>query len=107
MKRFVCNRCGQCCRWPGCVKLELAEIAAIAAFLGWSEEDFLARYTQLRPDRSGLALLDNADKSCIFLTGQPGATGCLIEPVKPAQCRKFPDEWNFPGWQNECKGHYE
>ena len=26
MEKFTCLRCGACCRWPGAVKLENAEI---------------------------------------------------------------------------------
>jgi Fe-S-cluster containining protein len=104
--RYDCQRCTACCRWPGLVKVDDAEIAAIAGFLGLSEHDFIQRYTRLRPGRDGLALIDKgADPSgvyhheCIFLDGRD----CAIQPVKPRQCAGFPNTWNFPGWREVCE----
>ena len=102
-KQFRCRRCGNCCRWPGAVRVETAEIDRIAAFLGMAVEQFLAEYTELLPDRSGLTLPEKPDGSCCFLEeGSPAR--CRIEPVKPAQCRRFPEHWNFPGWEREYTG---
>ena len=102
-KQFRCRRCGNCCRWPGAVRVETAEIDRIAAFLGMAVEQFLAEYTELLPDRSGLTLPGKPGGSCCFLEeGSPAR--CRIEPVKPAQCRRFPEHWNFPGWERECAG---
>ena len=39
------------------------------------------------------------DGACIFLEGQD----CKIQPVKPQQCRGFPNAWNFPGWREVCE----
>ena len=105
---FVCRRCGNCCRWPGCVKLRPGEFEAIAAFLGIAEEEFSARFTLLSRDRQDLVLAERADGSCIFLESSPdGAALCAVEPVKPRQCRDFPERWNFPDWRNECHGVFE
>lgn len=102
MSNFVCTRCGNCCRWSGCVIVTPARIDAIAAFLGITPEAFIEQWTKLTPDRQGLTLIEKADGSCIFLEdGKPA--GCRIEPVKPEQCRRFPEQWNFPGWEKECK----
>ena len=97
--RYACQRCTNCCRWPGFVKLTEQDITSISAFLGLSEGDFIQRYTRLRPRRDGLALIDNPDESCIFLEGRD----CRIQPVKPIQCSGFPNEWNFPGWRDVCE----
>ena len=97
--RYACQRCTNCCRWPGFVKLSAPDIAAIAAFLETTEHDFIQRFTRLRPRRDGLALIDQPDGACIFLDGRD----CRIQPVKPAQCRGFPNEWNFPGWREVCE----
>jgi Fe-S-cluster containining protein len=78
--------------------VDQAEIAGIATFLQLEESDFIARYTRLRTDRNGLSLLEQADDSCIFLSGND----CLINEVKPGQCRDFPNKWNFPGWRQVC-----
>jgi uncharacterized protein len=96
---YVCQRCTNCCRWPGVVEVSDAEIAAIAAHVGVSESEFIARHTRLRPDRSGLSLLERPDHSCEWLKGRD----CSIQSVKPRQCRGFPNEWNFPGWREQCE----
>ena len=103
-EKFVCKRCGACCRWEGAVKLEGNEADAIAGFLGMSVEEFLDKHTRLTPDRQHLSLLEKSNGECEYLTVAPdGLPGCAIESVKPRQCRAFPDKWNFPGWQKLCK----
>ena len=97
--RYACQRCTNCCRWPGFVKLTDSDISAISNFLGLSEIDFIQEFTRLRPRRDGLALTDQPDGACIFLQGRD----CRIQPVKPIQCSGFPNEWNFPGWRNVCE----
>jgi len=84
-----CQRCAACCRWPGEVRLTNGEVAQLAAFLGLSEEDFIETYTRLRKDRRGLALKARPDHSCIFLEGNL----CLVQAVKPQQCKDFPNRW--------------
>lgn len=104
---FVCVRCGRCCRWPGAVKLLDAEVDAVAAFLGLKTADFLRDHTRITPDRQHLSLCEKPDGECEYLgVDETGLPCCLIEPVKPAQCRDFPLKWNFPGWQQECGGHF-
>lgn len=96
---YECQRCTACCRWPGQVKLTEAEIARLARFLGLSEYDFIQRFTRLRADRRGLALLDKPSGECIFLDGRD----CTVQPVKPQQCIDFPNSWNFPGFEKICQ----
>lgn len=96
---WKCQRCTACCRWPGDVKVSPAEITEIAAFVGLGEPEFLQKYTRLRTDRAGLSLIEQADDSCIFLNGN----SCVINAVKPQQCRDFPNKWNFPGWRQVCE----
>lgn len=93
-----CQRCAACCRWPGWVRVSAEEIARIAAFLGLSEREFIARHTRLHPDRRGLALLEQANGECEFLDGRD----CRIQSVKPQQCRDFPNVWNHPGGEPRC-----
>ena len=97
--RYLCQRCTNCCRWPGFVRLTDADIVRISHYLGLSEYDFIQQYTVLRPDRQGLALRSGSTGDCIFLSGRD----CIINPVKPAQCSGFPNEWNFPGWRDCCE----
>ncbi|MDG2123151.1 MAG: YkgJ family cysteine cluster protein [Verrucomicrobiales bacterium] len=93
--KYVCQRCGNCCRVPGDVRVSEQEIGQIAAHLGLDTPSFIARFTRLRVDRTGLALEDHPDGACIFLDGN----SCTIQPVKPGQCRGFPNTWRYPGWR--------
>lgn len=98
---FECKRCGKCCRKHGTVRLNEVEVNAIADFLNMEVSVFTNLYTDLLPDRSGLTLTEFENGDCIFF--REGA-GCLINPVKPKQCRDFPYYWNFPGWEEVCEG---
>ena len=93
-----CQRCTACCRWPGQVRLTDEEITRLAAFKGLTEYEFIQRFTRLRADRQGLALQEQPDGACIFLEGE----NCAVQPVKPQQCRDFPNLWNFPGFEKIC-----
>jgi hypothetical protein len=96
---YECQRCTTCCRWPGCVRLSAAEIAALAGCLGLDEREFIERYTQLASDRHGLVLKEQPGGACVFLDG----ADCRVQPVKPKQCREFPNGWNFPGFETQCR----
>jgi len=96
---YRCQRCTACCRWPGQVKVSESEITQIAAFLGLYEDDFIQRFTRLRRQRDGLALIDKKNGECFFLDGND----CSINEVKPQQCRDFPNKWNFSGWRQVCE----
>lgn len=96
---YVCQRCTACCKWEGDVCIEPEEVDEIAAFLGLDLGTFTERYTRLRANRTGLSLIDKGKShECIMLEGE----ACRIQDVKPKQCRGFPNEWNFPGWQKLC-----
>ena len=96
---YVCQRCTNCCRWPGDVRLEEGECARIASYLGMREQDFIQQFTRLRSDRQGLSLVEKDNHECIMLK----KGGCRIHEVKPLQCAGFPNKWNFPGWRKECE----
>lgn len=95
---YECQRCTACCRWPGQVLVNNAEIKRLAEFKEMSEQDFIQQFTRLRQDRRGLALKEQPDGACIFLEGE----NCAIQPVKPQKCKEFPNLWNFPGFQRDC-----
>jgi Fe-S-cluster containining protein len=97
--RYECQRCTNCCRWPGFVRVEAADITALAGATGLSEHEFIQRYTRLRPQRDGLALVDKPNGECVFLDGRD----CAVQSSKPSQCRGFPNTWNFPGWREVCE----
>jgi Fe-S-cluster containining protein len=81
------------------VKVTDAEITRMAQHLGISENVFIQSYTRLNADRTGLALHDKENGECIFLEGGD----CIVNPVKPQQCRNFPNLWNFPGFEEVCR----
>lgn len=94
-----CQCCTACCRWPGQVRLSEADITRLAAFLRLSEHDFIQNYTRLQQDRRGLALQEKPDGACVLLDGNL----CAIQPVKPQQCRDFPNLWKYPGAEQHCR----
>jgi uncharacterized protein len=80
------------------VRLTDAEITRLAAFKGMSEHDFIKRFSRLRHDRRGLVLQEKPYGPCVFLDGND----CSVQPVKPRQCRDFPNLWNFPDFEKTC-----
>ena len=99
-KKWLCQRCGNCCRWPGLVRVTSEEVNSIAGYLDIPVETFIRDYTEITPDRRGLTLISKPDESCFFLK-EPAT--CKINGVKPSQCSGFPNTWNFPGWQDKCE----
>ncbi len=100
-ENFVCQRCGNCCRVEGYVLLTQNEVVSCAAHLSMDVEEFTKYYTRLTKYRTGLSLVERDNGACIFLSenGQ-----CLIEPVKPLQCRQFPVLWQYKDIENICPG---
>lgn len=96
---YDCQRCTACCRWPGQVRLTDAEVTRLAAFQRLSEHDFIQRFTRLSHDRRGLALQEQPDGACVFLAGD----NCSVQPVKPQQCRDFPNLWRHPEADTHCR----
>ncbi len=80
------------------MRLTDEEITRLTEFKGLSEADFIQQFTRLRWDRGGLALQEKPDGGCIFLEDD----NCSVQPVKPQQCRDFPNLWNFPGFEKIC-----
>jgi len=101
---FVCRRCGRCCRESGYVYLSDSEVDAIAGRLGMDIEGFTERYTRLTQHRDGLSLVEQDNGACIFLSE---GGDCLIQAVKPLQCRQFPFVWRYRDVQAICKGWSE
>ncbi len=97
---FLCQRCGNCCRWPGDVIVTESEIKVIASHLGMDESEFIERSTRLSANRKHLSLTESEDGSCQFLEG---TNVCRIQSVKPEQCRGFPNRWRFDGWREVCE----
>ncbi|MFA6815627.1 MAG: YkgJ family cysteine cluster protein [Lentisphaeria bacterium] len=99
---FQCLCCGECCRWPGIVRVSEPECDAIAAYLEMELQAFLQKYTKIAPDRRGLILIDQKDGACVFLQKN---NRCHIYSVRPRKCRTFPYEWDVPlEMQKRCAG---
>jgi len=86
---FSCKGCGLCCRWGGYVYLTDEDISMLAEALHISEEDVIAKWTQLSPNRQGLCLTGSKDEPCIFLE----KNRCSIYDYRPKQCRDYPALW--------------
>ena len=98
LDNFKCIRCHACCRQSGYVRLHPDEPDAIAAFLNMDVYEFIDAYTVLTRDRECLSLTEQEDGACIFLDD----TGCRIQPVKPLQCKTFPQKWKFSDFKTVC-----
>jgi Fe-S-cluster containining protein len=100
--RFTCTECGDCCTGePGFVWVDQEELSAIADFL--DEDVDLVRAVYTRPGQRGLTLREKANGDCVFYER---GRGCLIYPVRPAQCRTWPF-WKSnvetpEDWQHTC-----
>lgn len=101
-ENFKCQRCGNCCKWHGFVRLKDHEVDKIAEFLEMKVGEFLDEYTVLTPDRRALSLTERSNGECCFFDAEQSL--CMIQAVKPQQCIDFPQLWNFDGWENECEG---
>lgn len=96
---YACQRCANCCKWPGDVIVTETEAEAIAGFLDLGLDDFIQSHTRLCANRTALSLQEKENGECQFLDGNV----CTIQPVKPFQCSGFPNRWNFPGWRDVCE----
>ncbi|MBM4273754.1 MAG: YkgJ family cysteine cluster protein [Deltaproteobacteria bacterium] len=80
---FQCQQCGECCAGKGGIYATRDEVAAMAGFLGLSEEDFLFHYVEESPMGPRLG---TADGACVFVEDNR----CRVHPVKPRICREWP-----------------
>lgn len=99
----LCTRCGNCCRWPGFVRILPEELETIARFLDLTPVSFVDRFTRLHPSRTGLILTEAGDGACVFLEGNT----CRIQPVKPRQCRDFPTVWRREELTSPCQAQFK
>ncbi len=96
---YKCRRCGNCCRWPGYVRVSQDELAEIANALDMPLDELIRGYTAVTHDRRSLTLVEQPNGHCIFLDENGD---CIIYAVRPQQCRDFPNKWNFPGFEKQC-----
>lgn len=92
--RFECTQCGACCTGPpGVVHFSDEEADAMAAKLGVSKDEFLARHTHETSEGWSLKeRLTEHGYDCVFLdrTTDPGRAVCSLYEARPLQCRTFP-----------------
>jgi len=82
--RFSCKRCGNCCTVDsGTVYVSSDEVSIISNFLGLNESVLIEKYLITYKDSYSIKEKNNFD--CIFYK-----SGCLINDVKPNQCRSYP-----------------
>jgi Fe-S-cluster containining protein len=84
--QFTCTRCGKCCTGkPGVVWVDPSEIDRIAALLGITQDEMIARFT--RPIDHRRSLTERRDGACTFFEA---GRGCTIYSERPRQCRTWP-----------------
>jgi Fe-S-cluster containining protein len=98
MKEPECRRCGACCRIEGIVRLTDEDVRRMSEALSIAEDEFIADWTEIAPDRRGLVLKDAAGGACIMLTEE---NRCRVYAVRPEKCRTFPR-----GWRNRESAAY-
>ncbi|MEM9373062.1 MAG: YkgJ family cysteine cluster protein [Planctomycetota bacterium] len=92
--RFECTMCGNCCTGPsGFVLFTDEEADAMAAEVGVSRDEFIARYT--RETSLGRSLAETSSpfgQDCVFLDRKkvPGRAVCGLYGARPTQCRTWP-----------------
>ena len=77
---YKCNACNRCCH-DKLIPVNPYEIARLAARLGISTTETIARYTS-----NGGSALDFPDGKCVFLT----ESGCSVHADRPLVCRLYP-----------------
>jgi Fe-S-cluster containining protein len=86
--RFQCTGCGDCCTGaPGYVWVNSDEIAALAAEIGSSIDDFEKNYVRTVGARKSLKELKKT-YDCVFL--DPNTRKCQVYNARPRQCRTWP-----------------
>jgi Fe-S-cluster containining protein len=85
--QFTCSQCGDCCTGaPGHVWVINAEIAALAALVGETVDDFEDKYVRRVGARKSLKEFPTGD--CVFFNTE--TRGCNVYQARPRQCRTWP-----------------
>jgi Fe-S-cluster containining protein len=85
--QFTCSQCGDCCTGaPGHVWVINAEIAALAALVGETVDDFEDKYVRQVGARKSLKEFPTGD--CVFFNTE--TRGCNVYQARPRQCRTWP-----------------
>ncbi|MFM8930465.1 MAG: YkgJ family cysteine cluster protein [Gemmataceae bacterium] len=83
---FTCTQCGNCCTGaPGYVWLQEGDAERIAAHLALPVEEVTLMHA--RKGHRGLTLREKNNGDCVYFEQ---GKGCVVYPVRPAQCRTWP-----------------
>ncbi len=80
---FNCKKCGDCCRGYGGTFVSLADVKAIAAYVGTDPDAFVANCCE---SSGGRPVLARAENGCCMFWDQV----CTIHPAKPRMCKAWP-----------------
>ncbi len=101
---FQCKKCGDCCNGYGGTFITAEDIEAISNYIKTDPRDFVTDYCQMSGGKPILGQGKNG--YCLFWNGL-----CLIHPVKPRMCRKWPfikavlvDSDNWSEMASVCPG---
>lgn len=82
---FECRQCGDCCFGRGGVRLTAEEAEGVAVYLDLKPAELARLY--LAPGEPPWEIRPDLEGYCLFRQ----ASGlCLIHPVKPPVCRRWP-----------------
>ena len=103
---FACQRCGHCCQGRGGIVLGPRDLPRLAAHLGLTAEECLARHTEILGGKP--MLLSGEDGFCEFYRKDQG---CAIHEARPDVCRAWPyfrgnlvDPVSFDMARADCPG---
>jgi len=110
-KAFECKMCGACCYGKGGIIIDSKDLKNISRFLQIEEKEFMDEFCEI--DHGKISVICGPDNACIFYDE---GKGCLIHPVKPEPCRRWPfypallkdpDNWEYakdacPGISRDC-----
>ncbi len=91
-----CKKCQECCKWEGYVYVSQFRIEEISKFLNMPADKIMDDHCELIGKQ--LVLKGHGHEDCVFL----GNGGCAIYPVRPMQCRTFPEGWKEGNGAEDC-----
>ncbi len=105
---FECRCCGHCCHGQATVSVSEQEQEAMAKYMGLTLDDLRDSYLNVREHCTEMKIIDG---HCIFY-GEDGL--CMIHPVKPFHCRRWPihpsilnDQAAWKAIRRDCPGFRE
>lgn len=103
---FTCRRCGHCCHGRGGIVLGPRDLPRLAAHLGLTPGECLARHTETMGGKP--MLLCGDDGYCLFYRE---GKGCAVHEARPDVCRAWPyfrgnlvDPVSFDMAKADCPG---